>query len=175
MSWSRIEAEGGLQWPCPDEDHPGSPLLHERLWRRPIDGKPAPFSCVEHSPPVDILDKEFPLRLTTGRVLDSYNTGVQTEKYSSPIRTGETLDISKSDAKLLGIVSGEHVQVTSRRGTIKMTINIDPDLPTGLAFTTFHFSESTDVNQLTNDAWDPKSGTAEFKATAIKIEKIINA
>ena len=78
---------------------------------------------VEHSPPVDILDKEFPLRLTTGRVLDSYNTGVQTEKYSSPIRTGETLDISKSDAKLLGIVSGEHVQVTSRRGTIKMTIN----------------------------------------------------
>ncbi len=175
MSWERIENEGGIQWPCPDEKHPGSPFLHERLWKQPAEGKLAPFSCVKDQPPVETLDDDYPLRLTTGRALDSYNTGVQTDEYSSPIRSGEALEISTNDAKKLGVLTGERVLVSSRRGSIEMTVKIDPDLPIGLAFTTFHFPELADVNQLTNSAYDPKSGTAEFKAAAIRVEKLVDA
>ena len=175
MSWERIETEGGVQWPCPDENHPGSPFLHGRLWEQPAGGRLAPFSCVEDRPPAEALDDEYPLRLTTGRALDSYNTGVQTGQYNSPIRSGEALDLSSADAVELGVTAGERVRVSSRRGAIEMTVEIDPDLPVGLAFTTFHFPELADVNQLTNDAWDPKSGTAEFKAAAIRVEKLVRA
>ncbi len=175
MSWERIENEGGIQWPCPDENHPGSPFLHDRLWKQPAEGRLAPFSCVDDRPPIDSLDDQYPLRLTTGRALDSYNTGVQTGKYNSPIRTGEALEVSTADAEKLGISEGERVIVSSRRGSIEMTVEVDPDLPVGLAFTTFHFPELVDVNQLTNSAYDPKSGTAEFKAAAIRVEKMIDA
>jgi len=175
MSWERIENEGGIQWPCPDENHPGSPCLHDRLWKQPAEGRLAPFSCVDDRPPVESLDDNYPLRLTTCRALDSYNTGVQTGKYNSPIRTGEALEVSTADAEKLGISTGERVLVSSRRGSIEMTVEIDPDLPLGLAFTTFHFPELVDVNQLTNSAYDLKSGTAEFKAAAIRVEKMIDA
>ncbi len=107
--------------------------------------------------------------------MDSYNTGVQTGKYNSPIRTGEALEVSTADAEKLGISVGEKVIVSSRRGSIEMTVEIDPNLPLGLAFTTFHFPELVDVNQLTNSAYDLKSGTAEFKAAAIRVEKMIDA
>jgi len=172
MSWERLEDEGGIQWPCPNEDHPGTPFLHGRLWERPISGRRAPFSCVDDRPPADELTDEFPLRLTTGRVLDSYNTGVQSGKFNSPIRSGEALEVSQVDAESLGLAAGERVLVSSRRGSIEMTVAVDPDLPEGLAFTTFHFPELADVNQLTNEAWDPKSGTSEFKATAIRVDKV---
>ena len=172
MSWERLEAEGGIQWPCPDEDHPGSLFLHGRLWERPISGRRAPFSCVEHRPPVDELTDEFPIRLTTGRVLDSYNTGVQSGKFDSPIRSGDALEISSEDAAMLNIVDGETVRVSSRRGSILMRVKTDAELQVGLVFTTFHFPELVDINQLTSDATDSKSGTGEFKAAAIKIEKI---
>jgi len=172
MSWERLESEGGIQWPCPDEDHPGTPFLHGRLWERPVGGRRAPFSCVDDRPPVDGLTEEFPLRLTTGRALDSFNTGVQTGQYNSPIRSGEAIDLSAADADSLGITHGERVMVSSRRGSIEMTVAVDPDLPVGLAFTTFHFPEQADVNQLTCDVWDPKSGTSEFKAAAIRVQKL---
>ena len=80
MSYARLEALGGIQWPCVDEQDPGSPFLHERLWRDPLEGPRVPFHPVEHAPPVDELTEEYPMRLTTGRRLDSYNTGVQTER-----------------------------------------------------------------------------------------------
>jgi len=173
MSWERLETEGGIQWPCPTEGHPGSPFLHGRLWERPAGGRLAPFSCVEDRRPLDELSDEFPLRLTTVRVLDSYNTGVQTDKYSSPIRTGEALEISPADAADLGVVEGERVNVSSRRGAIEMTIGIDRHLAVGLCHTTFHFPETTDINQITSDAVDPKSGTAEFKAAAVRVDKLV--
>ena len=172
MSWQRLEDEAGIQWPCPDEDHPGTPFLHGRLWERPVSGSRAPFSCVDDRPPVDLLTDEFPLRLTTGRVLDSYNTGVQSGKFNSPIRSGDALELSTDDAGSLGLVVGDRVMVSSRRGSIEMTVGVDPDLPVGLAFTTFHFPEIADVNQLTSDAWDTSSGTSEFKAAAIRVERV---
>ena len=173
MTWDRLEAEGGLQWPCPDVDHPGSPFLHRWLWEQDLGGRgPARFSVVEHEGPKEQLTEEFPWRLTTGRALDSYNTGVQSSGYDSPIRSGEALDVNPADAAELGLLDGERVTVTSPRGSVEMSIRIQPDIPRGLTFTTFHFPELVDANVLTNDAWDPRSGTAEFKAAAIRIDKI---
>ena len=172
MSYRRLEELGGIQWPCYDENHPGELFLHSRLWEDPVPGNRVPFVPVEHDPPVDKLDDDFPIRLTTGRRLDSYNTGVQTAGYSSPLRRGESLDISPEDAERLGLVEGEVVRVTSRRGSVEVAIRIDPSLRPGLTFMTLHFQDDVATNLLTIDATDPKSGTAEFKATAIRVEKV---
>jgi formate dehydrogenase major subunit len=175
MSYARLDAEGGLQWPCYDESHPGELFLHARLWEDPVPGNPVPFVPVEHDPPVDRLDDDFPIRLTTGRRLDSYNTGVQTAGYTSPLRRGESLDISPEDATALGLTDGERVRVVSRRGAVEAPVRIDPGLRPGLTFMTLHFQDDVATNLLTIDATDPKSGTAEFKATAIRIDKLDGA
>jgi predicted molibdopterin-dependent oxidoreductase YjgC len=172
MSYKRLEELNGLHWPCPSIDHPGSPFLHERLWKDPIQGTPAPFHSVEHDPPVDLLTDEFPIRLTTGRRLDSFNTGVQTGGYTSPLRRGETLDMDADDARRLGLSEGEVARVVSRRGSILAPVHLDPTLRPGLAFMTFHFQDEVATNIVTIDATDPKSGTAEFKAAAIRVEKL---
>lgn len=172
MSYARLAQLGGIQWPCPTEDHPGSEFLHGRLWAEPREGPPAPLSLTEWRPPIDELDDDFPMRLTTGRRLDSYNTGVQTGLYRSPLRRGETLDLCAADAQRLGVEPGEVVKISSRRGSIEAPVRLDPGLRPGLAFMTMHFPDDIDVNVLTLDATDPKSGTAEFKATAIRVEKL---
>lgn len=172
MSYERLAEHGGLQWPCLDEDDPGAPFLHGRLWDNPISGPPAPFTPVEWVPPVDELTDEFPIRLTTGRRLDSYNTGVQSGRYSSPKRWGESIDVSPEDAMALGAADGELVRVVSRRGSVEAPVRTTRNLRPGLAFMTFHFPDQVDTNLLTKDAWDPKSGTSEYKATAIRIERI---
>jgi predicted molibdopterin-dependent oxidoreductase YjgC len=174
MSWRRLEELGGIQWPCPSEDHPGTKFLHARLWEEDPDerGPAAPFSVTPFEPPVDELTDEFPLRLTTGRRLDSYNTGVQTSGYTSPLRRGESIDVSPSDAKRLALAEGEIVRVSSRRGSLDVPVRIDPGLRAGLVFMTLHFPDQVETNVLTIDATDPKSGTAEFKATAVRIDKL---
>src|SRR6185436_384765 len=175
MSYERLEALGGIQWPCPDESHPGTLFLHERLWAfddPEMQGTKAPFSVVIDDPPVDTLDADFPLRLTTGRRLDSYNTGVQTGGYTSPLRRPESVEVSPEDAARLGIEEGERVLVTSRRGAVEAPVHIDHGLRPGLTFMTLHFPDEVETNKLTIEANDPKSGTAEFKATAIRIEKL---
>ena len=136
------------------------------------EGTPAPFSVVEHDPPVEALDAEFPIRLTTGRRLESYNTGVQSGSYRSPLHRGESLDLSPEDMEQLGVENGEIVLVSSRRGAVEAPVRMDRSLRPGLAFMTLHFPDQVDTNQLTIDATDPRSGTAEFKAAAIRVEKI---
>ncbi len=175
MSYARLEALDGIQWPCWDDNHPGELFLHSRLWENPVPGLRAPFVPVDHDPPVDKLDADFPIRLTTGRRLDSYNTGVQSSGYTSPLRRGESLDISPEDAERLGLIDAERVRVVSRRGSVETPIRIDPSLRPGLTFMTLHFQDDVATNLLTIDATDPKSGTAEFKATAIRIEKLPTA
>jgi formate dehydrogenase major subunit len=172
MSYERLEREGGLHWPCYDLNHPGELYLHSRLWKDPVEGRPAPFSVVEHDPPVERPDAEYPLTLTTGRRLDSYNTGVQTGGFTSPLRRGETLDISPEDAEQLGIMNGDPVRVTSRRGSVVAPARLDRSLRAGIVFMTFHFQDQVKVNTLTIDETDPKSGTAEFKACAVRVEPI---
>ena len=176
MGYSRLESEGGLQWPCPTDGHPGSPFLHGWLHEGDLGGRePAPFSVVEHEGPREVLTRRFPLRLTTGRALDSFNTGVQSGGYDSPIRYGQAIDVNPADAARLGVVDGERVLVCSARGEVEMDVRLQLDIPEGLTFTTFHFPELVDANVLTNSEWDPRSGTAEFKAAAIRIDKLSTA
>jgi len=172
MSYARLDELGGIQWPCPDESHPGTQFLHERLWKDPVGGPRAPLHAVEHDPPVDRLTKEFPIRLTTGRRLDSFNTGVQTNEYTSPLRRKEALLISPADGQRLGIQDGERVMASSRRGSVEVPVRFEASLRPGLAFLTLHFPDQVATNILTIDATDPKSGTAEFKASAIRIERL---
>ena len=175
MSYRRLDELGGIQWPCYDENHPGTEFLHARLWKDPVEGALAPFHAVEHDPPVDLLTEEFPIRLTTGRRLDSFNTGVQTGGYSSPLRSREALLISPADGARLGIDDGERVRASSRRGSVEVPVRFDASLRPGLAFMTLHFPDQVATNVLTIDATDPKSGTAEFKASAIRIDKLVAA
>jgi len=172
MSYRRLEDMGGIQWPCYDESHPGEMFLHGRLWSDPLIGPRAPFSVVEFEPPVDQLDEQYPIRLTTGRRLDDYNTGVQTREYSSPLRRKETLDISPEEGQHFRLREGEKVRVTSRRGSLVAPVRFDSALRPGLAFLSVHAQDQVATNELTIDAVDPKSGTSEFKATAIRIEKV---
>jgi formate dehydrogenase major subunit len=173
MTYRRLEDLGGIQWPCPSETELEPSYLHARLWADDpaVRGRPAPFSVVVDDPPVDELNDEFPLRLTTGRRLDSYNTGVQSGGFRSPLRWGESIDISPEDAASNGFTDGEVARVSSRRGSILAPVRVDPSLRPGLVFMTFHFPGEVDTNVITNDATDPKSGTAEFKATAVRIDK----
>ncbi len=174
MSYERLEKLGGIQWPCPDETHPGELFLHARLWETdPAKrGAPAPFTPVEQEGPVDGLSEDFPIRLTTGRRLDSFNTGVQTAHYATPMRRPETLNLAPEDARRLCLSEGEVAKASSRRGSLRVPVHIDETLRPGLAFMTLHFPEQVQTNVLTLDAWDPKSGTAEFKATAIRVDKL---
>jgi predicted molibdopterin-dependent oxidoreductase YjgC len=175
MTYPRLDALGGIQWPCWDEEHPGELFLHGRLWESPVTGPPAPFNVVEQVPPVDKLSDEFPIRLTTGRRLDSYNTGVQSGGYRSPLRRREALCLSPEDCERLGVDDGELVKVTSRRGSVYAPVLIDETLRPGLAFMTLHFPDEVETNVLTIDATDPKSGTAEFKASAIRVDRLTDA
>jgi len=172
MSYERLEQLDGIQWPCPTLDHPGTKFLHARLWETdPAKrGSAAPFSVVHHEGPIEQPDDEYPFILTTGRRLESYNTGVQTGGYLSPLHRGETVDMSPEDATDLGVDAGELVRVTSRRGSIVAPVYIDRGLRRGVVFMTLHFPDDVATNLLTISASDPKSGTAEFKACAVRVE-----
>jgi predicted molibdopterin-dependent oxidoreductase YjgC len=170
MSYKRLEECRGLQWPCGDETHPGQQFLHARLWSDEP-GTLAPFHAVEHEPPVEQPDDEYPFVLTTGRRLESYNTGVQSGGYTSPLHRGETVDIAPEDAERLDIASGDLVEIASRRGTLQVPARVDFALKPGLVFMTLHFPDQAATNLLTIDEFDPKSGTAEFKACAVRVQK----
>ena len=172
MSYARLEELGGIQWPCHDESDPGAPFLHARLWADPRVGPAAPFSAVRAEGPVEMPDAEYPFMLTTGRRLESYNTGVQSSGYSSPRRREETVDMSPEDAARLGVRDGDAVRVTSRRGTVQAPARIETAMRPGLVFMTMHFPDEVDTNRLTIDATDPRSGTAEFKACAVRVEPV---
>ncbi|GLY92165.1 molybdopterin oxidoreductase family protein [Actinoallomurus iriomotensis] len=175
MTYARLEERQGIQWPCYSEDRLEPSFLHSRLWETDpeVRGRPAPFAVLRHSPPVDRLDQEFPLRLTTGRRLDSYNTGVQSGGFASPLRRGENVELSPEDAERLGVVPGEQVRISSRRGTVTAPAFVDPALRPGLVFMTMHFPDEVDTNSLTIEATDPIAGTAEYKATAVRVEKVL--
>jgi formate dehydrogenase major subunit len=169
IKYYRIE-EDGLQWPVPDEKHPGTTCMHR-------DGKftcgLGNFSAVEWTPPAEQADAEYPFVLSTGRRLYHYHTRTQTGRCEglNDLLGEETADISASDAAALGIDQGEKVRVVSRRGEVKVTARITPQVPPGLVWMAFHFREGN-ANWLTNPAADPVSKTAEFKACAVRLEKI---
>ncbi len=131
MSYARLEELGGIQWPCMDENDPGALFLHGRLWDDVVEDR-APFQAVEHDPPVDKLDDDFPLRLTTGRRLESFNTGVQTGGYSSPLHVGgEAILLAPEDGARYGVADGARVRIVSRRGAVEASARYDATLRAG--------------------------------------------
>jgi predicted molibdopterin-dependent oxidoreductase YjgC len=168
ISYQRLE-DGGLQWPCPTKDHPGTPILHTERFTR---GK-GRFISLEYKPPMELPDDEYPLVLTTGRSLYQFHTGTMTRKVSGlNILRGEGLvEINPEDASSLGISDGDMVKVISRRGEVVARAKVTEVSPVGVVFMTFHFAESP-VNLLTNPALDPVAKIPEFKVCAVRIERV---
>jgi formate dehydrogenase major subunit len=174
MTYERLEKEYGLQWPVPELGHPGSKVLHERLWGAEVADK-APFNPVEWSPPAGMPTPDYPFLLTTGRRLAFFNTGVQSNVYDHPHNIGEWMEIHRDDAKALGIESGDVIAVVSRRGRVEVPAYWSDAVMPGTVFMTLHFPDEVMTNNLTIDATDPQSGTAEFKAAAVRLERIYDA
>ncbi|MEC1725271.1 molybdopterin oxidoreductase family protein [Schinkia azotoformans] len=175
ISYARLDREYFLHYPCPTEDHPGTFILHEHLHDENItDAKKAPFVPVGYTAPIEIPDEDYPFTLTTGRRYESYNTHTQTRYYPDNVKikqTEETVDIHPEDAAKLGIVDGEVVEVSSRRGSLTVKAKITEQVVPGLVFMSFHWSD-VPTNILTINEFDPISGTAEFKACAVKIKAL---
>ncbi|MDH5696135.1 MAG: molybdopterin-dependent oxidoreductase, partial [Dehalococcoidia bacterium] len=167
ISYERLD-DGGLQWPCPTQDHPGTPILHTELFTR---GK-GRFIPLEYKPPMELPDADYPLVLTTGRSLYQFHTGTLTRKVNGlNILMGEELvEINPEDASSLGIADGDMVKVISRRGEVVARARVTDVSPVGVVFMTFHFAESP-ANLLTNPALDPVAKIPEYKVCAVRVEK----
>lgn len=174
ISYARLEKEYSIHYPCPNENHPGTFVLHEQFHHEDNDGRKAPFVPVDFTPPLELPDEKYPFTLTTGRRYESYNTHTQTRYYAQGVKvkqTEETLDIHPDDALALGIKDGDMVHVRSRRGELNVKAKLTEQVVPGLVFMSFHWSE-TPTNVLTLNEYDPISGTAEYKACAVAITRI---
>ena len=165
ITYARIE-KTGLQWPCPATDHPGTRFLHAGSFAR---GKGL-LTGVEYEPPAELTTDEFPLLLTTGRMLHHYNIMTRHSRNLDALRPHELAEVNPADAGELGVGEGDQVRVTSRRGSIVTRITVTDRVPPGTVFMTFHYAESP-VNELTNSAYDPITKTAEFKVSAVRLER----
>jgi formate dehydrogenase alpha subunit len=167
VNYLRLE-NGGLQWPCPTKDHPGTPTLHVDRFVRGL-GR---FTPLEYKPPAELPDKEYPLVLTTGRNLYHFHTGTMTRKVTG-LNVAEpegVVEINPVDASSLKVADGDKVKVVSRRGEVIAKAKVTEKLPPRVVFMTFHFAESA-ANILTNAALDPVSKIPEFKVCAVRVEK----
>jgi predicted molibdopterin-dependent oxidoreductase YjgC len=167
MFYNRLD-NGGLQWPCPTEDHPGTPILHTMTFAR---GK-GRFIPLEYKPPMELPDDDYPLTLTTGRSLFHWHTGTMSRKVEglNEFMGDGLVEINPEDASALSITDGETVKVISRRAEITAKAQVTEVSPKGMAFMTFHFAESP-ANFLTNPVLDPVSKIPEYKVCAVRIEK----
>jgi predicted molibdopterin-dependent oxidoreductase YjgC len=166
ITYERIEQEG-IQWPCPNTDHPGTRFLHRDRFSR---GRGL-FHAIEYIPPAETTDKDFPMILSTGRVLFHYHTGTMTRlSKGSMERCPESLvEIHPNDAEKLGIADGQMVKVTSRRGALQAKAKVTTRSDRGMIFMNFHFHEAA-VNLLTNPALDPIGKIPEYKVCAVRVE-----
>jgi predicted molibdopterin-dependent oxidoreductase YjgC len=177
ISHERIEHErprglSGLQWPCPDEHHPGTPTLHEGGVLR---GKGL-FQAVEYHPPMELADEEYGLLLSTGRTLYHYNAATQTRRESGlKIKQPEAfVEIHPRDAERRGVETDDFVDVSTRRGRIRVRAIVSRQVRPGCIWIPLHFAEAR-ANLLTNDVGDRVTGTAEYKVCAAEVEKAVAA
>jgi formate dehydrogenase major subunit len=170
ISYERLEKPEALIWPCPTVEHPGTPILHKEKFASP-DGLGA-FYGIEDRFPAELPDVEYPFELMTGRILFHYHTGTMTRR--SPTLDHEVptgyIEISVEDAKELGIQQGDRVKLRSRRGEAETLARVTSDMPKGVLYMSFHFSEGP-ANVLTNTALDPMSKMPELKYCAVALEK----
>lgn len=167
ITYERLEG-GGISWPCPSEDHPGTRILHRDAF--PV-GVRAALRRVPWRPTPEVPTEEFPYLLTTGRTLYPFNAGTMTRRTPNVALWGaDVLEISPEDAARLGLRDGDRVRLSSRYGRSLLAVSIDPAVKPGELFTTFHTAEVF-INKVTSPLGDPYTGTPEYKVTAVKIEK----
>ncbi|MBK8870651.1 MAG: molybdopterin oxidoreductase family protein [Elusimicrobia bacterium] len=173
ISYDKIRQEKGVHWPCPSETHPGTPrlFLDGRFWRE--DGK-ALFHAVHYRPAAEEPDAEYPYRLTTGRVLEHYLTGNQTHRIP-PLesrRPAPWVEIHPSLAGKIGVVTDGKIRLTSRRGTVVVSVDVTDTIRPDTIFAPIHWGGDACINLLTNPVLDPLSKMPEFKVCAVKIEAV---
>ena len=163
IHFDRLE-KGGLQWPCPDDFHPGTPFLHQHVFARGR-GK---FHAVDYIPPSELVSASFPLILTTGRVLEHWHTGTMSRRSRvlTDLRPDGAVEMNPDDAAKLGFIENDLVTLTSERGHLETTLHITEKSPPGVVFMPFHWREAP-ANILTNNALDPVAKIPEFKVSAV--------
>lgn len=168
ITLERIEKDFGLQWPCPNQEHPGTAYLHKDQFTKGL----GTFLPCEFKPLAEVPDQEYDFILTTGRVYFQYHTGTMTRRINLLEREAPeaVVEINPEDAKRLGIKDNDRVELSSRRGTIRLKAEVTDRVPKKVVFSTFHYIESP-VNLLTNPAHDPVAGIPEYKGCAVKIRR----
>jgi formate dehydrogenase alpha subunit len=159
----------GLQWPCPDKKHPGTPFLHKGMFTH---GK-GKFHAVPFIPPAELPDEEYPMVLTTGRILYHFHTGTMSRRVEGldEVRPEGFVEIHPDDAKKLGVKDGGFAEVESRRGKVTARVVVTPRSRPGAVFIAFHFKEAA-ANILTNDALDPVAKIPELKVCAVRVTPV---
>ncbi len=171
MTYERLSRPEALHWPCPATEHAGTPILHTVKFSH-ADGIGL-FFPVSFKPPAEVPDAEYPLILTTGRMIFHYHTGSMTRRsktLDAEVKTG-FVEINPADAAPLGIKMGDKVKVKSRRGEIEIAAKVTPNIMKGIIFVPFHFSECS-ANKLTNPVLDPYAKMPELKACSARVEVI---
>jgi formate dehydrogenase alpha subunit len=170
INYARLE-EKGIQWPCPDKNHPGTTTLYTDLFAR-ANGLAA-FMALDHQGSGEVPDEKFPLVLITGRIREHYNNGSMTRRSHgiAQIVPIERVEISPEDAETLGIADRDWVIVSSRRGEVKVRAKVTDRSQQGNVFMTFHHQDTL-TNNLTSEHRDPISGTPEYKSCAVRINRV---
>jgi assimilatory nitrate reductase catalytic subunit len=171
ITWERLDQGEVLHWPCPDEGHPGTPYPFAERFATP-DGR-ARFRPVRHGGPAETPDEEFPLHLTTGRILAHYQSGTQTRRLASLVRLapGPQAVLHPSTARRYELRDGDPVELVTRRGRASFTARVTPDIRADTIFVPFHWGGRQAANRLTNPALDPTSRMPEFKVCAVRLER----
>ncbi len=168
VSYDRLDV-AGLQWPCPADEHPGTPILHTSQFSH---GPRAALRRLPMSPTTEVVSQDFPILLTTGRTLYQFNAGTMTMRTPNVFwRQRDTLDLASEDARQCEVREGERVRVVSHYGQAELAVHITDDILSGEAFATFHSAETL-INAVTGPGRDGQTSTPEYKLTAIRIEKL---
>ena len=168
MTYARLDA-GGLQWPCPATDHPGTSILHRNSF---VSGPRAALAAVDYLPTAEAVTPEYPFQLITGRSLYQFNAGTMTGRTrNQELRPTDLLDMSPADAERLNIQDGDLVRVTSRYGVADLPARRDAGMCVGGLFATFQRAD-TPLNAVTGPHRDAVAGTPEYKLTAVRIDRL---
>jgi assimilatory nitrate reductase catalytic subunit len=172
ITWEKIDAQDGVFWPCPSEDHPGTPRLFTERFAHP-DGR-ARMTPIEYAPPAEEPSDAYPFRLTTGRVVYHYLSGTQTRRlgYLNSQAPEPWVELHPQAAGRLGIAHGDRVRVRTPRGSIELKAVVAPTIRPDTLFIPFHYGHDGTANLLTNPATDPTCKIPEYKACAAAIERL---
>jgi len=168
ITYERIDAADGVFWPCPAADHPGTPRLFRDAF--PTSDGRARFHAVAHRPPAEDRDDDYPLFLTTGRLMAHYQSGTQTRRIAAlqQIASEPVAEMHPTAARLAGVSDGQHVTLSTRRGTASFRVKVTRAIRDDTVFVPFHWGGAQSVNRLTHAALDPMSGMPEFKVCAVR-------